>query len=156
MLTQKEITNLLKNAKTINSGNVKVFVRINSSIAIKLCENKENRDNNYFYQELASMVGLGPDVYGKFEIKIFNKTLYGYYTEIVKTFSSHSDFAKKYQNHNIDELGDKLKNEINYSSNDIFYGNVGEKDGRLVCIDFDTIECYNHNAKMIINLIKDL
>lgn len=156
MLTQKEIKSFIKNRKTVSHGNVKVFIPISNNIAIKICENIENRDNNYFYQELAADHDIGPDVYGTFEIKVNQRTLYGYYTEIVKTFDTYSEFSQKFSENDIESLENKLESLINYYSADIFYANVGEKDGQLVCIDFDTKECYGYHSDKIISLIQNL
>ena len=81
-------------------------------------------DKIYRAAKKAAAAGLGPDVYEKDD--------YGYYTEIVETFNNRRDFSS-------DEYDDLLQDlQELFGSNifDLHSGNVGRKDGRLVCIDF--------------------
>jgi hypothetical protein len=137
MFTQKE---LLKMTKVLpwNAGSFKVFVKLNSKLGIKLTNSEIVRDQNYARQESASKVGLGPDVYGTFEIVVNEKTLYGYYTEVVEIYGNKDENIEMFSRSNLDDLKRNLLYETGFDCFDIRPYNAGVKNGRLVCIDFDS------------------
>jgi hypothetical protein len=137
MFTQKE---LLKMTQVFPwaAGSFKVFVKLNSKLGIKLTNSEIVRDQNYSRQESASKVGLGPDVYGTFEIVVNEITLYGYYTEVVEVFKDRDEYTKKFFISDMDDLKRSLFHQTGFDCYDIRVYNVGVKNERLVCIDFDS------------------
>lgn len=124
-------------------------------------EAEEYRDIAYERQREAAACGCGPEVGDKIQIE----DNYGYVTEIVELFNprlSDNDFCayfwgeedrlinKNYtQNREYDELFliEGFGNEVNdlcetlyectgFMFTDTHGGNLGWKDGRLICIDF--------------------
>lgn len=155
MFTQKELLKMISKIPYDNGG-FKVFIRLNNKLGIKICGHKRLRDNNYSHQESASLFGLGPEVYGKFDIEICNKTLYGYYTEVVEIFKDLENYSKEYSHNDLNKLGKDLLSTTGFRFDDSDYNNVGIKNGVLVCIDFDSTDDMVGGSNSIINLIKKL
>lgn len=144
MFTQKEIKMFIKSFRS-DSGSFKVFVKLNNKLGLKIAQTERVRDHNYDKQELASLVDLGPKVYGKFEITVNYKTLYGYYTEVVEIFYNESDFLEKFNDKDLNVLTNDLETRTGFFNNDVRWCNVGLKDGKLVCIDFDSADVYEES-----------
>ena len=120
------------------NGSYNLFFPINETIAVK-ASISESIKNNYERQKNASEYGLGPDTYGLVEFNYLDKKWYGYLTEIVETFDDSYEFEKSGYYSSLFELIDELKNKTGFHFRDNHFGNVGIKNGKLVCIDFDNI-----------------
>jgi hypothetical protein len=160
MFTQKEIKMFIKSFRS-DSGSFKVFVKLNNRLGIKIAQTESVRDHNYDKQELASLVDLGPKVYGKFEITVNHKnediTLYGYYTEVVEVFECDDDFYKRFEREDLINLRDDLEMRTGFHNYDVRWCNVGIKNGKLVCIDFDHDNVYNEsNSQEIFWLLQNV
>lgn len=160
MFTQKEIKMFIKTLCS-ERGSFKVFVKLNNKLGLKIAQTERVRDHNYDKQELASLVDLGPKVYGKFEITVNHQnediTLYGYYTEVVEVFECDDDFYKKFEREDLSSLRDDLKMRTGFHNYDVRWCNVGLKDGKLVCIDFDDDYVYKEsNSEEIFCLLENV
>lgn len=120
------------------NGSFNLFFPLNETIAVK-ASISESIKNNYERQKKASEYGLGPDTYGLVEFNYLDKKWYGYLTEIVETFDNCYEFEKSGYYSSLFELIDELKNKTGFHFRDNHFGNVGIKNGKLVCIDFDNI-----------------
>ena len=164
MFTKDYLENKIKEkSKGSPSGTECVFIKINDKWAIKLYNTRQERDSCYYWQKLAAENILGPDVGGKFDLedcnirysrfdcinKENNIPEYGYITEIVEVIADQSDYddwddwrndvyrvedTEKYQDE-IENLCEKLE-DIGFCTRDLFGGNVGYKNGKMICIDF--------------------
>lgn len=138
------VENIISSSPRKN-GSFNLFFKLNDNIAIKLSSKKEQRDHNYKTQKRAAENGLGPDVYGTIDnIKYEGQIYYGYFTEVVWTIPEvnylHwrvSDLLRKSMKEDINNLVDSLA-KIGYSFWDFHLGNIGVKNEKLVCIDFDS------------------
>lgn len=143
MLTMnaKQVETLIRTSPRKN-GSFNLFFRLNDQIGIKLTLNEEIRDKNYKRQQKASKIGLGPEVYGKMDVGYEGEFYYGYFTEIVEVIENvaskgdneYYKLKKQYQEE-LMELKEKLKDVFIFKDNHL--GNIGWKNGRMVCIDFD-------------------
>lgn len=159
----KQITTLVKERFSQSpNGTECVFVKINDKWAIKLYDSKSNRDSCYKWQKKAAKYGLGPDVGGIIDLpdEGFRASekyhedyedyipLYGYITEIVDVVADQDDYDNDADWRNalfraksdeycyeFDRLCEEL-DEIGFSCEDLFSGNVGYKNGKMICIDF--------------------
>lgn len=128
-----------------------VFIKISDEIGAKIVlhpcgiTHEQARDYIYNAQKLAAKHGIGPEVHGKFEISIEDKIYYGYLTEIVEIpeYRLGDDYHVKAHDSSIQEteefaqLQDDLDNlGLSGASNDLYLGNIGYKDGKMICIDF--------------------
>lgn len=118
-----------------NAGSWNVFVKMNDKIGLKLTPQESTRDGNYTRQTKAAEIGLGPDTYGKINITVNDILLYGYFTEIVEMFSSANDVDTVERR----DLYDRLIRETGFYFEDCHYDNLGMKNGKMVCIDFDVL-----------------
>jgi len=92
----------------------------------------------YQNAKLAAQEGLGPEVYGR--------DSNGYFTEIVKTFNCHMDHPDcsmiceecvlGYTADEREYLAFSLQELFGIEIEDLHSGNIGRKDGKLICIDF--------------------
>ena len=92
----------------------------------------------YQAAKLAAQEGLGPEVYGRDNN--------GYFTEIVETFNCHMDHPdcsmiceECVHGYTADEreyLAFNLQELFGIEIKDLHSGNIGRKDGKLICIDF--------------------
>lgn len=136
------------------NGCFNLFFKLNDKIGIKLSNNIEQRDSLYETQSKASQYGLGPEVYGKIDnIQYEGKTYWGYFTEVVwvfenvmKTPYSIKDFLKTTFEKEIDDLVEDLYKFCRFSFEDYHWGNIGVKNGRFVCIDFDSDDYASFNG----------
>ena len=130
-----------KSAINSKNGATNLFFPLNDKIGVKASLSERVRDENHDTQEKASYYGLGPLVYGKVEFNYLGEKFYGYLTEIVETFNTIDEtmvFEEFYEK-KID-LKVQLQMEIGFYFTDAHYGNIGIKNGELVCIDFDSEE----------------
>lgn len=127
------------------------FIPINDKWALKVYDCPFDRDIHYKRQLAAAAIGLGPDVAGILDIDDIS---YAYITEIVEPYVPWHINTDEYRKERIrirlevkerfetehgkelQALCDKLYAEIGFSFQDRHAGNVGFKDGRLICIDF--------------------
>lgn len=136
------------------NGCFNLFFKLNDKIGIKLSGSKEQRDTLYKNQTNASKFGLGPDTYGTIDnVEYRGKTYWGYFTEIVwvmdicpKDRFEKGLLYKSIKTEEID-LCEALREKCNYDFYDCHLGNIGVKDGQLVCIDFDTEDSSCHNFR---------
>jgi hypothetical protein len=135
------------------SGCTCVFVPITDKIGAKLYTQEYDRDNCYGKQNQAKEFDLGPETYGLFEFVLDHElvheeaydnipegqTVYGYLTEIVEVARDKYDFYEFRGKFPMgrDNLVRDLKDKCNISWLDTHMGNIGIKDGKLMCIDFD-------------------
>jgi hypothetical protein len=111
----------------------------------KLYSCPRNRLMSSEAQERAAKYGLGPDVYGNFDITINNKEYYGYLSEIVEVLEPELAYDGQIMgcfgeinDEELSKLVRKLR-KIGISecvTSDLHESNVGWKNGRMVCIDF--------------------
>lgn len=131
-----EIVNLINNRSPY--GSYTIFVKLNDSIGVKLTRDIAVRDGNFLRQQEAAKYGLGPEVYGKIDdIYYRGDTYYGYFTEVVEVADWNS-----FYNENEDSLCQELEEKIAFDFYDCKPNNCGIKNGKLICIDFDSID-YN-------------
>lgn len=126
------------------AGSWNIFVKMNDYIGLKLCSKSYQRDGNYFRQKEASKIGLGPDTHGKVDVSIDGIMFYGYFTEIVSI--DLSNFSKREIENEANSLRKKLKKIFDFEDNHRW--NLGIKNGKFVCIDFDDLDddaCYDSN-----------
>lgn len=139
-LTVEQVNNLVSSSPRKN-GRYNLFFKINDSIGLKLTKSREIRDGNYERQTKASQYGLGPDTHGTIDNVVFqNKVYFGYFTEIVEVFSdTHTpeQILNKEDMVNYEELYLALRKNLEFNFSDSHMGNIGRKNGKLVCIDFD-------------------
>ncbi|HQZ50807.1 MAG TPA: hypothetical protein PLF17_09795, partial [Chitinophagaceae bacterium] len=110
-------------------------------------------------QENAAKFGLGPDVYGMIDnVNYEGETYYGYFTEIVWVLEDFDNIPQdfwKLMHHTFKEdradlIGD-LQSKTGFIFTDSHYANIGVKDGKLVCIDFDitdNCECIRYSEAL--------
>lgn len=141
--------------KVRKNGCFNLFFDINGKIGLKLSQLKSQRDENYENQKKVYELGYAPKVYGKIDnVQYKGVNYFGYFTEVVETLgdnlssSTPEDLKHKKEIRNIyREQIEKLVDIINQ----IFYfydsglGNFGIKDGKLICIDFDSEETIDNN-----------
>ena len=134
MFTQTELLKMITVGDK-NYGSFKIFVKVTNKLGLKIAGVESLRDQNYERQELASRVGLGPDVYGKFDFMYNGQLVFGYYTEVVETYNrNNKDF---FNSERMDQLRADLIDKIGFKCFDIKQNNVGIKNGVMVLIDFD-------------------
>jgi hypothetical protein len=128
-----------------DSGRYNIFFKLNDKIGLKLSVSKYRRDHNYEMQSKAALKGLGPETYGCINVVYHGIKMFGYFTEIVTVRTGNRDsFYIEYDS--ITKLGtpktDLRKEllEIGFDFTDDHDGNIGIKNGKLVCIDFDKLE----------------
>lgn len=140
----KAVENIISSSPRKN-GSFNLFFKLNDNIGIKLSNNKYQRDSNYKNQENAAKFGLGPDVYGMIDnVNYEGETYYGYFTEIVWVLEDFNNISKDFwdlmhhtfREDRADLIGD-LQSKTGFIFTDSHYANIGVKDGKLVCIDFD-------------------
>lgn len=129
------------------------FVPLNEKIGIKLYPEKKWRDIAYKNQKNAAKLGLGPNVYTTKSLFVDGKYYFGYLTEIVelydKKFYRNGEENHEYLSSNEfvdvkDKYPGKYKNLENHLkklgmddiAEDLHNGNLGWKNGKLICIDF--------------------
>jgi hypothetical protein len=124
------------------SGVCCIFVPITDKIGAKIYANECDRDGCYERQSEAADVGLGPDVYGLFELTLENtiegydvihkagNTIYGYLTEIVKT-TADEPWTDELEA-NVIELRESLNETIGFDFYDWGPNNCGRKNGKLI------------------------
>ena len=147
-LTVEKVENIISSSPRKN-GSYNLFFKINNHIGLKLSLTKKQRDSNYKHQENASKIGLGPNVYGKIDnVNYENCEYYGYFTEIVDVIlmkEKSYDFIRllyKTFSEDIKELVENLK-KCGFIFEDNHLGNIGVKNGKIICIDFDEPDnCY--------------
>lgn len=140
----RAVENIISSSPRKN-GAFNLFFKLNDKIGIKLSNNVEQRDNNYHRQENAAKFGLGPDVYGMIDnVNYEGETYWGYFTEIVDVLEDFNnidyDFWKLVKNDFEDDrenLVSDLMHHIGFNFRDCHYANIGFKNGKFVCIDFD-------------------
>lgn len=120
------------------NGSFNLFIPLNEEVAVK-ASITESIKNNYERQKEASEYGLGPDTYGLVEFNYLDRKWYGYLTEIVETFDDYLEFEESGYYFSLSELVNELKEKTGFHFRDNHFGNVGVKNGKLVCIDFDNI-----------------
>jgi hypothetical protein len=121
---------------------------------------EESRDETYELQQAAAAIGCGPDVGDKVDLPTGD---FGYITEVVQLFNPHlaeNAFSTVWPGGGKDKYGDPLTNRhydvfyqekffrqeirdlkaelytVDFDFNDTHGGNMGWKNGKLICIDF--------------------
>lgn len=126
------------------NGSFNLFFKLNDKIGVKLCLNKEHRDSNYNLQTKAATFQLGPDTYGTIDNVVYEgRKYFGYFTEIVQVIEddeydrlAEEGFLDFIDEEEGDELYSQIKEKV-FDWPDYHSGNIGWKNGKLVCIDFD-------------------
>lgn len=138
---------------TANSGIYCRFIPLNEKIGIKLYPGVKLRNIAYKNQRNAAKLGLGPNVYGTKSLFVRGKYYFGYLTEIVELYDKkfYLNGAENSEYYLSDEFVDvqdkypgKYKNLINHLNKigldeiagDLHNGNLGWKNGKLICLDF--------------------
>jgi len=138
------VQNIISSSPRKN-GSFNLFFKLNDKIGIKLSSNEKQRDSNYKNQEKAAKFGLGPEVFGKIDgVEYLGKKYYGYFTEIVYVIENLNSYDNNlieflYRSicEDVADLVSDLESKCDYSFTDNHIGNIGIKDGKIVCIDFD-------------------
>lgn len=141
------VENIISSSPRKN-GRFNLFFKLNDKIGIKLSTTIEQRDENYSNQEIAAGYELGPEVYGKIDnVQYEGESYYGYFTEIVWVITNTRftpwDIKKMFMmtfREEFKKLRSDLEKCCHFNFCDDHMGNVGVKDGRIVCIDFDNLE----------------
>jgi hypothetical protein len=161
-LSPQNVIEAVKSSSESSSGCRQVFIKLTDNWAIKIFKEEEHgeyaeemRDETYEKQETAASFSLGPDVGDKIDLGDGD---FGYITEIVPLFNhylssngftqpwingaknvymdDYDDFLRWVHQYEIRELIDLLRDLADYYFSDHHGGNMGWKDGKLVCIDF--------------------
>jgi hypothetical protein len=142
------------------SGTECTFVKLNKKWGIKLYWDERVRDSNYEWQKKCEVIGLAPetgDIINFQDNEDYDNLpmedkypLFGYITEVVETFADYTEYQSAMDwrsaiyartDHNeeykeqYDEMCKKLCT-INFDTSDLWWGNVGFKNGKMICIDF--------------------
>jgi hypothetical protein len=124
------------------------FVQLTKTKGVKLFWDKKSSKRSFNRQTKAYLNGLGPKVLTDdiYPYGITNDNAiyiqWGYLTEVVATFSSKKDFYfwdKSMEEFNA--LGKKLR-RLRLCGYDLHHGNVGIKNGKMICIDFGDQSTY--------------
>lgn len=135
-----EIVDLIKKSPKDN-GAWNLFVKLNDKIGLKLCISKNQRDGNFDRQTRAAKIGLGPDTYGTIEVEYDGQVLYGYFTEVVpvaRDIRNSMLYSMARLHGSYDDLAEELKVIFEFCDNNA--RNIGIKNGRFICIDFDNLD----------------
>lgn len=136
------------------SGIRAVFVPIDDKWAIKLFDDRKDRDRAYFNQQQAAEYELGPDVGEKIEFSVDCEYPHGYITEIVEVLVPHQEIVNKVwdscdyydQSEEHWQEVDKLQRELKFCTGidygDMHPANIGIKNGHYVLIDFGQEDIY--------------
>lgn len=122
------------------NGATNLFFPLNDEIGVKASLDEWVRDSNYETQKRASEFDLGPLTYGTVDFVYLGKQWHGYLTEIVETISLDDVYTIDNYNGERSSLVKELKDTIGFVFRDDHHGNIGIKNGKFVCIDFDSIE----------------
>lgn len=125
------------------NGATNLFFPLNDEIGVKASLDEWVRDSNYETQKKASEFDLGPLTYGTVEFTYLDKKWYGYLTEIVETIGPGEVYTINNYSGKVRILVEALCENIDFDFSDDHSGNIGIKDGKLVCIDFDSVEVLN-------------
>jgi len=105
----------------------------------------DERDDHYRAQTEAAKYGLGPNVGASFDLPDGTPC---YITEVVEPIVPHNEVhtwqvwerhwvdLKKELKEEIEKLCKDLEKHIDFYFHDCHLGNLGRKNGKLVCIDF--------------------
>lgn len=125
----------------MRSGAACIYIPITKTICAKLYTRKVVRDQTYKIQRHAARFGLGPKVGDKFtypvllvnrweEINVSN-VVYGFLSQRAKITGRNSEKDGEYMSVRLNSIG--------ICHDDMHTYNLGYIDGRLVCIDFDSL-----------------
>lgn len=150
-LDVKAVESIISSSPRKN-GSFNLFFKLNDKIGIKLSNNKAQRNNNYYRQENAAKFGLGPDVYGMIDnVNYEGENYWGYFTEIVDVLKDFNNIKREFWRlikndfeGDINSLVSDLMYHTGFDFRDCHYANIGFKDGRFVCIDFDKTSSCEH------------
>lgn len=128
-----------------SSGSFKSFTKLTESWGIKFARDKENIIRNFALQRRASRFGLGPYCFGLFKcLHCSGFHIYGYITEVVQVESDtdkHNRFWDEARDNEkcVRHLCRRLWWAIHFNFEDTQWRNMGIKNGKLLCIDFDPL-----------------
>jgi len=118
-----------------------MYIPLNENFGVKMFRSRKERDAARKYQKLGHKHDIGPAVYqnvrifhgipSKFTVKKIYK--WGYVTQVAIINNLVSHHSKEYN-----ALAEKLR-ELGLSAGDLHSYNVGRINGKLVCIDFDSM-----------------
>jgi len=164
-LSPQNIVEAISSSSDSLSGCSQQFIKLTDNWGVKIFTEEEHGDNaekirndTYETQKDAASIGCGPDVGDSIDLPDGD---YAYITEIVPVFNPYvsgnqfwdnwvnggeddfgpinnrdfDNFLMSVHEYEINELIDDLK-EIDFYFTDIHGGNMGWKNGRLICIDF--------------------
>ena len=144
MLLNVEEVNQIISSSPRKNGCYNLFFKINDKIGIKLTTTRSHRDRLYERQTECAKLGLGPETYGTIDrVKYDREEYWGYFTEIVEVFDENVNDIS-YEEY--DEWFSLLRNDVRalkadlssvFCFSDLHLGNIGFKNGKMVCIDFD-------------------
>lgn len=136
------------------AGSFNLFFKLTENIAMKATCCPDERDYNYKRQTKAATKGLGPETFGIIDFSYEGVEYYGYLTEVVEVYQDYSAIGESYKFINImdnqlGDLTDRLYAEVNFEFTDRHRYNLGIKNGKLICIDFDVVrDRFNRGTKM--------
>ena len=144
---KKDISSLVKNEICDSpSGNNAKFIPLNDRWAIKVFDYSQERDIAYYWQKKAAFYGLAPNVGGKIDLED-GEYRWGYVTEIIEPLVPHEKMKGRNNWAAIWPIHAEWEDEIKQCCvdlldigvdvwSDIHAGNFGQKDGKVLCLDF--------------------
>lgn len=147
-LDLEQVKELVSSSPFSDAGRFNMFFKVNDQIGLKLSISKKIRDGNYSRQLECAELGLGPDTFGIIDnVIIDGKEYYGYFTEIVQTYKEYEESISTEENYEdlYEELIINRTSSIKeirkvFSFYDCHAGNLGMKNGKVICIDFDDFQ----------------
>lgn len=138
------LNSLKSQASVVEHGVYTIFVKLKTGrIGIKLFLSEADRDEAFKNQRIAYENKLGPRAIKTFEFYDNNldTNFYCYTTEVVKTLARKcfTDKVRKKIAELIRNLEEKML-DAGLDTWDFHFGNVGVSKGRLICIDFGSID----------------
>lgn len=121
----------------IFSGRHCTFIK-HLDAGLKIYEDKKIGALNYKRQQRLSKIGLAPKCWAPAKTRVLNKTVFFYYTEVVKTAYQESSNAFHKAEDRAYRFEEELK-DIGIYWHDTYGRNIGWKDGRVILIDFDDL-----------------
>lgn len=139
------LNSLKSQADIVKHGVYTIFVKLKTGrVGIKLFLSEADRDEAFKNQRIAYENKLGPRAIKTFEFydNDLDTNFYCYTTEVVKTLA-----RKGFTDKVIYKIGKLIRDleekmlGVGLDPWDVHGGNVGVSRGKLICIDFGSIEC---------------
>lgn len=147
-LTVEDIQTLFaKKYESRRSGTAGTFIPLTDKLGLKLYQTKWKAMCAFESQRKAFNNDLGPEAYFQLSITYKKRKWYGYVTELVEVLepthmgnTTTADDWDEYENEyqaDLDKLYDQLiKAGLVRPAQDLHPGNIGFKNGKIICVDF--------------------